>query len=122
MTGGTVIVLGNTGRNFAAGMSGGIAYVYDPEGRFADSCNLTSVDLEPVVPASAQNVAEPRHCGMADEDILRKYIQNHAEFTGSKRAKQILKDWSESLKSFVKVFPKEYRHALVLQSNSKESV
>ena len=122
MTGGTVIVLGKTGRNFAAGMSGGIAYVYDPDGTFADSCNLTSVDLEKVLPSSEQNMAEPRHCGMADEDILRKFVENHAKLTGSQRAKDILNNWADSLSDFVKVFPKEYRHALVLQSNGKEGV
>ncbi len=123
MTGGTVIVLGRTGRNFAAGMSGGIAYVYDPDGAFAAHCNRTSVELEKVLPAAAQPAAEPRHLGLADEEILRKHIENHAALTGSRRAKELLSDWERSLGDFVKVFPTEYREALAQQqANQKEGL
>ena len=122
MTGGTVIVLGKTGRNFAAGMSGGIAYVYDPEGEFASSCNMTSVDLEKVYPAKQQPLTEPRHFDMTDEELLKKFIKNHAKYTGSKVAEDILANWSDSLNKFVKVFPREYRSALLSHSNQKEAV
>lgn len=121
MTGGTVIVLGVTGRNFAAGMSGGIAYVYDVDGDFKSKCNLTSVTLEEVLPADKQSKVEPRHCGMADEDILKQYIANHAKYTGSKRAQEILDNWEVARTKFVKVFPNEYRKALVQQAENKEA-
>ncbi|MGN1394310.1 MAG: glutamate synthase large subunit [Succinivibrionaceae bacterium] len=121
MTGGTVVVLGNTGRNFAAGMSGGIAYVYDVTGKFHDNCNLTQVTLETVQPANKQSKVEPRHLDMADEEILRKYISNHAEFTGSQIAKDILANWEQSLAKFVKVFPVEYRQALAHLAVKKEA-
>lgn len=120
MTGGTVIVLGKTGRNFAAGMSGGVAYVYDPVGEFAVHCNLAQVQLEPVVPTSKQSKLEPRHLGLSDEEILRQYVTNHANYTGSAVAKEILADWDLALTKFVKVFPNEYRKALVEHATKKE--
>ncbi|WP_047395967.1 glutamate synthase large subunit [Chitinibacter sp. ZOR0017] len=110
MTGGTVVVLGNTGRNFAAGMSGGIAYVYDPEGVFASRCNMAQVALEPVLAAEAQ--AQPFHNGLTDEAQLKALIEQHAALTGSLRAAEILANWTESRTAFVKVFPNEYRRAL----------
>ncbi|WP_028450303.1 glutamate synthase large subunit [Chitinibacter tainanensis] len=110
MTGGTVVVLGNTGRNFAAGMSGGIAYVYDPEGVFASRCNMTQVALEPVLAAEAQ--AQPFHNGLTDEAQLKALIEQHAALTGSLRAAEILANWAEARAAFVKVFPNEYRRAL----------
>ena len=112
MTGGTVVVLGKTGRNFAAGMSGGVAYVYDPNGEFTVHCNLAQVQLVPVEPASKQSMLEPRHLGLSDEEILRKYVSNHANYTGSHIAKEILENWDVALNKFVKVFPIEYRKAL----------
>jgi glutamate synthase domain-containing protein 3 len=115
MTGGTVVVLGQTGRNFAAGMSGGIAYVLDAEGDFAKRCNTAMVDLEPVLSESEQQGKPGReywHHGQADETVLRKLIENHARHTGSKRAQQILAQWANWRGRFVKVFPKEYRRAL----------
>jgi glutamate synthase (NADPH/NADH) large chain len=115
MTGGTVVVLGQTGRNFAAGMSGGIAYVLDAEGDFAKRCNTAMVDLEPVVSESEQQGKLGReywHHGQADEALLRALIENHAKHTGSKRAQQILAQWANWRGRFVKVFPKEYRRAL----------
>jgi glutamate synthase (NADPH/NADH) large chain len=115
MTGGTVAVLGQTGRNFAAGMSGGIAYVLDLDGSFAARCNTAMVDLEPLLSEAEQQGKVSRdvwHMGHADEAILRRLIENHARYTESKRAKQILANWLSYRPKFVKVFPKEYRRAL----------
>jgi glutamate synthase (NADPH/NADH) large chain len=99
MTGGTVVVLGSTGRNFAAGMSGGFAYVLDLDGDFAKRCNSAMVDLEPLV--------EPE-----DEARVRRLIENHHKHTGSRRAAEILERWPQYRPRFVKIFPKEYRRAL----------
>jgi glutamate synthase domain-containing protein 2/glutamate synthase domain-containing protein 1/glutamate synthase domain-containing protein 3 len=101
MTGGCVAVLGPTGVNFAAGMSGGIAYVYDPEQTFDLRCNLEMVDLEPM---------------FLDEDInkLKGMIQKHYEHTNSKKAKELLDNWERTKNLFVKVIPMEYRAALGL--------
>src|SRR5690606_11033650 len=115
MTGGTVVVLGATGRNFAAGMSGGIAYVLDLNGEFAKYCNLAMVDLEPVLPESEQQAKlapELWHEGQADEVLLKALLANHQRYTGSRRAAAILGDWAKYRGRFVKVFPKEYRRAL----------
>jgi glutamate synthase (NADPH/NADH) large chain len=111
MTGGTCVVLGETGRNFAGGMSGGIAYVYDPGGAFKARCNLSMVDLEQL-PAPGQTPAELRHRGEDDEALLKRLIENHARYTGSDVAKAILGNWQVARSMFVKVFPKEYRRAL----------
>ena len=99
MTGGRVVVLGNTGRNFAAGMSGGIAYIWDPEGTFTGNCNAEMVDLDPLV---------------ADEDIaeLKQLISNHADLTGSTVAGAVLNDWANQVTRFVKVMPKDYKRVL----------
>ena len=105
MTGGRVVVLGDTGINFAAGMSGGIAYVFDPEQKFDGNCNLEMVDLELVTDTQ-------------DMDELKGLIANHYEYTQSKRASMILSDWDKHLPFFVKVFPIEYRK--VLGKMSKE--
>jgi glutamate synthase (NADPH/NADH) large chain len=112
MTGGTVVVLGLTGRNFAAGMSGGIAYVYDADGQFAQRCNVSMVVLEPVLPADAQADDGLRHRDETDEAQLKRLIAQHADLTGSEQAKMMLADWPRTLKRFVKVFPHEYRRAL----------
>ncbi|MFM9981820.1 MAG: glutamate synthase-related protein [Burkholderiales bacterium] len=115
MTGGTVVVLGTTGRNFAAGMSGGIAYVFDEEGDFVKRCNTAMVDLEPVLGESEQQAKVPRdvwHLGDADEVALKRLIEAHARITGSQRAQAMLKAWADYRPRFVKVFPKEYRRAL----------
>ncbi|HEX5803303.1 MAG TPA: glutamate synthase-related protein, partial [Azospira sp.] len=111
MTGGTVVVLGDTGRNFAAGMSGGIAYVLDEDGSFKDRCNLAQVALEKVLPAAKQH-GEPLHRGLADEEQLKDLIARHAEFTGSATAKAILAKWDVFRDKFVKVYPHEYKRAL----------
>jgi glutamate synthase (NADPH/NADH) large chain len=100
MTRGVVVVLGECGKNFAAGMSGGIAYVYDESGDFAaKKCNRTAVDLEPLL--EHQDIA-----------LLGKLISRHWELTGSPRAKQILGTWADSISRFVKVFPHEYKRVL----------
>src|SRR6185503_18166650 len=115
MTGGTVVVLGKTGRNFAAGMSGGVAYVYDEDGKFAERCNTAMVSLEKIVPAEEQAKAGERgiwHRGEADETQLRQMIEAHHKWTGSLRAREILDHWADSRSRFVKVFPHEYRRAL----------
>ena len=109
MTGGRVAVLGPTGVNFAAGMSGGIAYVFDETGLFDDRCNLGMVDLE--------LVTEP-----GDQRELRHMIEQHLRYTGSRRAQCILDDWESCLPHFVKVFPTEYKRALGMLSREDEAV
>jgi glutamate synthase (ferredoxin) len=100
MTNGLVIVLGSCGRNFAAGMSGGIAYVFDERGDFTEErSNLASVDLEPVI--------EPR-----DVELVHGLVSRHFELTGSKRARYILDSWAEMLPRFIKIFPHEFKRVL----------
>jgi len=120
MTGGTVVVLGNTGRNFAAGMSGGIAYVYDPAGDFATKCNTAMVSLDKVVSAAEQHLDRDawhtqHRDGVpeADEVILKRLIERHFKHTGSTRARVLLDDWAAARGKFVKVFPNEYKRALI---------
>jgi glutamate synthase (NADPH/NADH) large chain len=121
MTGGTVVVLGATGRNFAAGMSGGMAYVYDVDGQFASRCNVSMVALEKVLAAKDQANDGTRHRGETDESQLRRMIEQHADLTGSARAKAILADWARARSKFVKVFPHEYRRAVTeLAQKSKQ--
>jgi glutamate synthase (NADPH/NADH) large chain len=98
MTGGRVVILGDTGRNFAAGMSGGIAYVYDVKGQFPILCNKEMVDLDPVT--------------NGDSAELKDMIENHFAYTGSTVAKFILDDFENQLKNFIKVFPRDYKKAL----------
>jgi len=112
MTGGTVAVLGLTGRNFAAGMSGGIAYVYDEDGMFAKRCNLSMVALEKVLPAAEQPDDGTRHRERSDDAQLKQMIEDHVRLTGSGRGKELLADWAKARGRFVKVFPNEYRRAL----------
>jgi glutamate synthase (NADPH/NADH) large chain len=127
MTGGVVVVLGDTGRNFAAGMSGGVAYVYDPKSRFRPLCNLAMVELESVG-AEANMTDEggrPRQRSVSVEDSgmgdplrfdaerLRILIERHQLHTGSARAREILEDWARARTLFVKVMPKDYRRALL---------
>ena len=104
MTGGRVVVLGRVGVNFAAGMTGGLAYVYDETGHFDLSCNVDSVDLESVLP------------GTESEKELLDIIKQHVEATGSAKGKRILEDWNDARPKFVKVFPVEYRHALAMHT------
>ncbi|MEW5864068.1 MAG: glutamate synthase-related protein [Pseudomonadota bacterium] len=115
MTGGTVVVLGPTGRNFAAGMSGGIAYVLDADGDFARRCNTAMVALEPLLSEREQEAKLGReywHKARADEAIVRELIERHVRYTGSTRAREILERWADFRPKFVKVFPHEYRRAL----------
>ncbi|MBL8327534.1 MAG: glutamate synthase subunit alpha [Rubrivivax sp.] len=115
MTGGTVAVLGRTGRNFAAGMSGGVAYVYDEDGHFAARCNTSMVILEKVISTEEQAQAGDAatwHRGLSDEQQLRKLVEDHHKWTGSLRAREILDNWAASRAKFVKVFPNEYKRAL----------
>jgi glutamate synthase (NADPH/NADH) large chain len=112
MTGGTVVVLGQTGRNFAAGMSGGIAYVYDEDGKFDQRCNLSMVGLEKVQPADKVSTLAGEHMGVADETMLLDLLNKHVAYTGSARAKTILADWNNQRSKFVKVLPNEYKRVL----------
>ena len=115
MTGGTVAVLGKTGRNFAAGMSGGVAYVYDEDGKFATRCNTSMVSMDKVVTTAEQRTHDMAdwHAGETDEEILKRLLQDHNRWTGSKRARELLDTWPESRLKFVKVFPNEYKRALI---------
>jgi glutamate synthase domain-containing protein 3 len=110
MTNGMVVVLGRTGRNFAAGMSGGIAYVYDATGEFVRvKCNRAGVDLEPL---------------FEREDIARleALLRKHVEYTGSAAARRILDNWASSLPHFVKVFPHEYKRVLGVKRPALQDV
>ena len=107
MTGGKVVILGDTGRNFAAGMSGGIAYIYDVNGSFNINCNTEMVDLDPL--------------GEEDSAELKELINQHYTYTGSTVAQFILKDFDNQLRNFVKVFPRDYKKVL-LERKSKEQV
>jgi len=99
MTGGTVVVIGRTGRNFAAGMSGGVAYVLDEHQLFDTLCNLDMVDLESIWQEE-------------DRRVLRELIEKHLHYTGSRQARRILEKWEEMAGQFVKVMPIDYRRAL----------
>jgi glutamate synthase (NADPH/NADH) large chain len=132
MTGGTVVVLGKAGRNFAAGMSGGIAYVLDEEGDFTQRCNLAMVELEPIpeedhAAAAAGTNGELEthgkvqidHVGGSDDAMLKSLIQSHLLYTGSERARVVLENWTAYLPRFVKVMPLEYRRALADMAGSQ---
>ena len=109
------MVLGKTGRNFAAGMSGGVAYVYDEDGQFATRCNTAMVTLEKVLSVSEQEAIVEKsvwHRGESDEAQLRKLLEDHNRWTGSRRARDLLDNWESARSKFVKVFPTEYKRAL----------
>ena len=108
MTGGTVVVLGATGRNFGAGMSGGVAYVLDEEGLFKSRYNTAMVELE----ALSDAVTPASHGGVSDTTLLKSLLEHHAKYTGSQRAMDILGNWPKYARLFVKVMPTEYRRAL----------
>jgi glutamate synthase domain-containing protein 3 len=99
MTGGRVVIIGPTGRNFAAGMSGGIAYVWDREGLLHKNCNTGMVDLFPV--KEQKDIAE-----------LKALIEKHLKYTQSTVARGILNDWSKTLGQFIKVYPRDYRRVI----------
>ncbi len=105
MTGGVVGVLGECSYNFAAGMSGGMAFVYDKDERFQNRCNTQSVDME--------SVKSPEDC-----NLLRALIEQHNHYTGSKRAEELLKNWNASLPLFVKVMPLDYKNVLARQQEN----
>jgi glutamate synthase domain-containing protein 3 len=106
MTKGTVLVLGSCGRNFAAGMSGGVAYVLDEQRNFTEErCNLGSVDLEPLVEAQ-------------DLQIVKDLVTRHLALTGSRRAKWILDHWADTVSHFIKVFPHEFKRVRGVSRNS----
>jgi len=126
MTGGVVCVLGKTGRNFAAGMSGGVAYVFDEDGQFRDLCNTAQVELEAIDPNPSEDEGTGRpqqrarsveDAGMGDmlrhdAERLRILVERHKLHTGSARAAELLEDWDNALKRFVKVVPRDYARAL----------
>ncbi|WP_443112572.1 glutamate synthase large subunit [Devosia sp. ZB163] len=136
MTGGVVVVLGRTGRNFAAGMSGGVAYVLDEDESFESRCNMSMVELEPVVEEERLNGRDFGHHGdletmgvveilhdlqRRDADRLYQLILRHKTFTGSSRANHILTNWDEYLPKFRKVMPIEYRKALQKMEKAREA-
>jgi len=98
MTGGRALILGKTGRNFAAGMSGGIAWVYDPEHTFAENCNMEMVDLDPL--------------SIKDEEEILTLLRKHIQLTGSQVAQELLNGWKDAAGKFVKVYPREYKKVL----------
>ncbi|HNI98420.1 MAG TPA: glutamate synthase subunit alpha, partial [Leptospiraceae bacterium] len=108
MTGGRVIVLGKTGRNFAAGMSGGIAYVWDPKSVFERNLNKEMVELE--------KLTDPEEI-----DFVLHHISKHKEYTDSKRAAELLSDWQNQISKFVKVIPTDYKKAMAKMKASNES-
>jgi len=105
MTGGAAIILGSTGRNFAAGMSGGVAYVWDKSGDFESKLNPELVDLDPIE--------------QEDKDLLLDMLSKHVQFTGSEVAQSFLDNFETSLESMVKVMPRDYK--AVLQKRKEES-
>jgi glutamate synthase (NADPH/NADH) large chain len=107
MTGGEVLILGDTGNNFAAGMSGGVAWIYDPNKVFASRCNTEMVDLDPM--------------DSSDADRVKALLKNHARLTGSAAANFLLSDWENQVNNFVKVFPREYK-AVLLKRSQVESI
>jgi glutamate synthase (ferredoxin) len=109
MTGGRVIIIGKTGRNFAAGMTGGIAYVLDYDGTFEDRCNLDMVDIFGLENQEAAEIEQ-----------VRKMIELHKLYTGSKKANEIIKNWQTNLKYFVKVLPKDYARVLFHMKKAAE--
>ena len=137
MTGGVVVVIGKTGRNFAAGMSGGVAYVLDEEGDFAERCNMAMVELEPV-PEEDYLLEKLHHHGgdidhkgrvdvsgdmtSHDEERLHQLISNHVHYTGSAKAKTILENWAAYRPKFRKIMPVEYKRALEEMARMRISV
>ncbi len=115
MTKGLVLVLGACGRNFAAGMSGGVAYVFDERGDFTEKrCNLESVDLEPVLETREAQLLGGRlvEAKFAEANIVKGLVARHLALTGSPRATWILDNWAEALARFIKVFPIEHKRVL----------
>jgi glutamate synthase domain-containing protein 3 len=107
MTGGNLVVLGETGRNFGAGMSGGIAYVYDPNGKFPERCNMGLVGLEEIETED-------------EKETVFGFIKEHVEMTGSPVGQRMLENWDEECKHFVKVYPHDYKRVLEELAASKK--
>ena len=127
MTGGTVVILGETGRNFAAGMSGGMAYVFNEKGDFESKCNMAQVALEPLLSEDEALEALDHQGGdlethgrvdihhslnQNDSRLLHSLITRHVHYTNSARGKSILQNWDASLSKFLKVMPVDYKRAL----------
>jgi glutamate synthase (NADPH/NADH) large chain len=108
MTGGRVVILGKTGRNFAAGMSGGIVYVYDEDGNFTGRCNTAMVDLDPI--------------GEEDAGLIKQLLANHIKYTGSDKAARVLENISVEIKKFIKVYPKEYKAIIEKQKQLEKQL
>jgi glutamate synthase (ferredoxin) len=109
MTGGKVVVLGKTGRNFAAGMSGGIAYIYDPENKFTNGlCNTEAIEFEEIEAEEAEE--------------LKALIEKHVSYTNSTKGTKLLAEWTDSLSKFVKVMPTEYKKALKRMETEEQMV
>ncbi|MBY0425644.1 MAG: glutamate synthase subunit alpha, partial [Cytophagales bacterium] len=106
MTGGLAVILGETGRNFAAGMSGGVAFVYDAYGKFDERCNKEMVDLEEL--------------DEEDRVLLKQMITNHLNYTKSDIADSILKNWEDALDKFIKVMPRDYKQALLKRKQKQQ--
>ena len=108
MTGGVAVILGKTGRNFGAGMSGGVAYVYDPKHTFAEKCNMEMVDLFGLNESG-------------DDQVLKELIEKHLAYTKSTKAAYILHHWDTEQQHFVKVYPTEYHHMLDTTATFKDA-
>jgi len=137
MTGGTVAILGETGRNFAAGMSGGMAYVFDEKDDFENKCNMAQVALEPVL-SEDEALEKLDHQGgdletmgrvdirhsidQNDEKILHQMITRHVHYTNSAKGRAILDNWNASLSKFVKVMPVDYKRALAERETEQKAV
>jgi glutamate synthase domain-containing protein 3 len=106
MTAGRVIVIGRTGRNFAAGMSGGIAYVLDSDAKFARRCNQQMVDLEPLAETE-------------DLEFVRMMLRQHARYTNSERAAGLLANWLQEHTRFIKVIPRDYKRVMMAEARAK---
>jgi len=106
MTGGRVVVLGPAGRNFAAGMSGGVAYVLDGDGKFESRCNLSMVGLD-------------RKVEEAELTLVKRMIERHAELTGSALASRLLSRWEDTARRFVRIMPHDYRRMLEAQAKMR---
>ena len=109
MTGGRVVILGEIGKNFAAGMSGGIAYIYDKDNSLSGRINRGSVDLDSIET-------------LEDENELKSMIEDYVKYTSSKEAQELLNNWNDSKKSFIKVMPVDYKRVLKEQAQKKEEV
>jgi glutamate synthase (ferredoxin) len=108
MTGGRVVVIGKTGRNFAAGMSGGLAFVLDPEGDFRRRCNLGMVDLEPLLDTE-------------DIELVKDLLARHIRYTQSPLAARLLVDWEKTQQKLVKIIPKDYKRVLAAMKKAQET-